>query len=242
MRRQRVGGVGVGHRHGTQAGGAGRLQSPPRVLDGDGSPGIEAPPGRGLDPGERFQVRIGRGLRLGGLIGADDRLEQVAEPGVAQHVLDLVGQRPRRDRQRHRFGGSPDELGGAGKEHFAFAGQGLVTPALGRDEAGQRVVGQGAAGVGGDRAEHADVVEAKVAVVVRLVGDRHRGAGQHVLIGAQVQALAVGDHPVEVEDDRVQRPHRVGASVAFGGRRSPARIGVFSRFSVGGNGQSYSAL
>jgi hypothetical protein len=58
-----------------------------------------------------------------------------------------------------------------------------------------------------------------------------------------MEPFAVGDDAVEVEDEGVQWPrHRPGTSTSACRRRSPARIGVFSRFSEGGNGQSYSAL
>ena len=55
------------------------------------------------------------------------------------------------------------------------------------------------------------------------------GAPNDAVKLAIVERLAVGDHAVEVEDDG---PHRHFFM------RSPARMGIFNRFSAGGYGHS----
>ncbi len=80
--------------------------------------------------------------------------------------------------------------------------------------------------------EHADVVVAEIARRVLLRRQLEPVLGERLLEGAEVQRLAVGDHAVEVEDDRLQGGrHEPGAF-------SPARISTFSRLDGGGNGQS----
>ena len=63
-----------------------------------------------------------------------------------------------------------------------------------------------------NRLEHADVVITEVAVEIILVRHRDAFRREDVLIRAQVQPFAVGDHAVEVEHDRMKvlsRDHRL---------------------------------
>ena len=56
-----------------------------------------------------------------------------------------------------------------------------------------------------DRRKRAGVVEPEIARVVVALGERDALGGEHALIRGEVQRFAVGDHAVEIEDDRTQR-------------------------------------
>src|SRR5688572_22194642 len=86
------------------------------------------------------------------------------------------------------------------------------------------------------RLEQSDIVETQVAREVFLRAEVDAFLAECLLEGAEVKGLAVGDHAVEIEDDRLQRAgHTPGAF-------SPASIGTFNLFDGGGNGHSYDAL
>ncbi len=86
-------------------------------------------------------------------------------------------------------------------------------------------------------AQDVAVVVAQVALEVVGPVERPAPRGQGVLEGAQVQAFGVGEHAVEIEDDRARVGH-----LAVPPSRSPAGIATASRFSRGGTGQSYVEL
>ena len=88
----------------------------------------------------------------------------------------------------------------------------------------------------GEGLEHAHVVVAEISRVVLLRRQLESVFRERLLKGAEVQRLAVGYHPVEIEDDRLKRGGHVP------GAFSPARISTFKRFEAGGYGQSYDAL
>ena len=80
-----------------------------------------------------------------------------------------------------------------------------------------------------DRVEGADVVEAEIPPEVVALGQPDAVAREHALVGAEVQRFAVRDDAVEVEDDS-RKPQCAASRRIF----SPARIGIFKRFSGGG--------
>ncbi len=86
-----------------------------------------------------------------------------------------------------------------------------------------------------ESSEHPLVVESQIAREV--VGSRQLDSerDEHLLIRPQVKDFGVGEHPVEVEDDRGD--HELDQWPAAPSR-SPARIGMAKRFSRGGTGQS----
>ena len=87
------------------------------------------------------------------------------------------------------------------------------------------------------RLEHPDIVVAEVAREVLVALEHDPFLGERLLIRLQVQRLAVGNHAIEIENDRLQRgghaPEAFAAG-ASGGAFSPARIATLSRFDGGG--------
>src|SRR6185295_11348316 len=96
-----------------------------------------------------------------------------------------------------------------------------------------------------ERRERADVVVAEITGEVVLAREHDPFFGQCLLKGFEVQRLAVGDDPVEIEDDRLERGgHAPGAFAAgaSGGAFSPARIATLRRLAEGGYGHSHVGL
>ena len=71
---------------------------------------------------ERRLIRLRMRLAVLGLIGADNHGEEADQAGAFEHVLDLVRQRARGDRDRNRRRDRrSNEIGGARKQHLAGA-------------------------------------------------------------------------------------------------------------------------
>ena len=183
------------------------------------------------------------------VLGGDDGAEALAQPGAAQHDLDVVERGARGDGQRHLGAEPVDARRGALVDH-RLAGDHLGEQReLGGDQAGDAAVVDALAVIGERGAERAGVVVAEVLAVVVALAERHALAREHAPEPFEVQRLAVGDHAIEVEHDRGEEHRGPVAEEAARPRepryfrsRSPDRIGAARRFSRGGYGQSYCEL
>ncbi len=182
------------------------------------------------------QVGIRRRLAARHVVGADDDLERVGDAGRSQHGFDFRAHRARRDAEPVAGAEPRDGRGRAGKQHGAAGQPRLVGARLGGDERIFIAGLEDELGVDGERADEVPVVEAEVTIEIGGLVERPAAEAEDVLKRPEVQALGVGEHAVEVEDDGAGRGHLAAA------RRSPARIAAVSRFSRGGTGHSYDGL
>ena len=130
------------------------------------------------------------------------------------------------DRNRHDRGDRRHAVGSAVKQHLAVARKSQEDLGLPGHQPRHPVAGDVEPLVARERFEHADVVDAEVSLVVLAGRKRQPFLGEESLVDPKVQRLAVGDHPVEVEDHALQRHFTF----------SPARIGTCRRLARGGIG------
>ena len=101
------------------------------------------------------------------------------------------------------------------------------------------------AAIASQRLEHPDIVVAQVAREVFVVLEHDSFLGESLLKRLEVERLAVGNHAIEIEDDRLERGGHAPDALPVGasaGAFSPARMAIFSRFDGGGYGHSHVGL
>ena len=113
---------------------------------------------------------IGNGVVVSpaALLQEIDELEQA---GAVEDHLDLVLERPRRDRDRHGAGDCAKACGRSRKKHVTRSHEALEDLGLARDQRLHARPGDVEALVARQRLEHSDVVEAEIAVVVLAAGE-----------------------------------------------------------------------
>ena len=122
-----------------------------------------------------------------------------------EHAPDLGAERARGNRDRHRRGGAPHGVGGAGKENRHVPLERFEPLPPSRDQALTDLLRvQTRTASAPIASKRADIVVSEIARVVVGLGQRDAFCGEHVAEGAEMQRLAVRDHAVEVEDDRAQ--------------------------------------
>ncbi len=195
-------GVAVGDAHHFHAGAEGGGDARHRVLEGDAVAGGEV--GRQHRQAARgLEVRRGVRLRPLRVLGAHDGEERVAQADAAQDRVDLAVAGAGGDRERHLVLERPDEIARPVEDRDLGdqAGEDLDLARL--DPLPARAVGVLAVALEGE-ADRLPVVVGEVDLQVLLLGDLHPLRPERVAERAEVQRLAVHDHPVEVEDRRAE--------------------------------------
>src|SRR3954447_3641967 len=196
------------HGHARRAGGG---HAGLRVLERDAVPRV------GADGGGRGEVDVGRGLGVLDVLGADDRVEAVVDPGGAQRARGELPAGVRREADR-------DRPLAQGREQLERARHRLDPRAveLGVDELAQLdaqlVAAAGLAEVALHRERR---LHARRAEHLALVVERELGAvaGVERALGARPCVLRVEGQAVVVED------HRRGHAAAHDGASARRRVG-----------------
>ena len=219
-----------------QPGALRRLEPPLRILDRDARRGSMSRPLVSRSRSNASRYGAGDGLLSGVSPAATIVANRSLTPAASMTSSISWRMRARRDRDRHRGSRLANELGRAGKQHRSRRSISCIRSPLRTTSAvtcsrSSRCRGPSPAPRTSRRRRSPDSARS-----TRPAIELDAFLGERLLKRLEVERLAVGDHAVEVEHDRLQRPaHAPGAF-------SPARIATFSRFDGGGYGHSYVAL